>query len=179
VRTEVELLVPRERLNARLRALGGGPLVEIVDLGAPFQVTAAGSTREYRDETRDCAYRARVAAVFIALVIEPGSIAPARVSSPPREPTPVAPPPPPRAPADDVVSAARAEAEPARPRRARVRLALGAAVEGGVGADARIGQRWRWARPRSLPSTPASAPSPCASGACRPTSACARRARSN
>lgn len=141
VRTEVDLLVPRERLSARLRSLGGGgPLVEIVDLGVPFQVTAAGSTREYRDETRDCAYRARVAAVFIALVIDPGSIPSARVSSPPREPTPVAPPPPPRAPADDAVSAAPAEAEPARPRRARVRLALGAAVEGGVGTDARIGQ---------------------------------------
>jgi hypothetical protein len=136
VRTEIELLVPRERLNARLRALGGnGPLVEIVDRGVPFQVTAAGSTREYRDETRDCAYRARVAAVFVALVIEPGAIPPARVSAPP----PVAPPPPP-APADATVIATPAAAEPARPQRARLRLALGAGVEGGVGSGARIGQ---------------------------------------
>jgi hypothetical protein len=101
----------------------------------PFQVTAAGSTREYRDETRDCAYRARVAAVFVALVIEPGAIPPARVSAPP----PVAPPPPP-APADATVIATPAAAEPARPQRARVRLALGAGVEGGVGSGARIGQ---------------------------------------
>jgi hypothetical protein len=136
VRTEIELLVPRESLNARLRALGGnGPLVEIVDRGVPFQVTAAGSTREYRDETRDCAYRARVAAVFVALVIEPGAIPPARVSAPP----PVAPPPPP-APADATVIATPAAAEPARPQRARLRLALGAGVEGGVGSGARIGQ---------------------------------------
>jgi len=141
VRTEVELLVPRERLNARVRALGGnGPLVEIVDLGVSFQVTAAGSTREYRDETRDCAYRARVAAVFVALVIEPGAIPPARVSAPTREPPAAAPPPPPPAPADAVIIAAPADAAPARPQRARLRLALGAGVEGGVGSGARIGQ---------------------------------------
>src|SRR5882672_1262353 len=64
VRAEIELLVPRERLNARLRAVGGaGPPVEILDLGVPFQVVAAGNTREYRDEARDCGYRARVAAL--------------------------------------------------------------------------------------------------------------------
>ena len=141
VRTEVEMLVPRARLAARLRALGGsGPLVEIVDLGVPFQVVAAGSTREYRDEARDCAYRARVAAVFVALVLDPGASPPARTSPTPREPPAAPPPPPPPAAPEAVVSAAPA-AEPAGPpRRARVRLALGAGVEGGIGSDTRIGQ---------------------------------------
>src|SRR4029453_6902100 len=56
-------LRPPERLNARLRAIPGTPaVVELYDLGAPFRVVAAGRVREYRDEARDCAYRARVAA---------------------------------------------------------------------------------------------------------------------
>jgi len=136
VRTEVELLIPRERLNARLRAVAGaGPPVEIVDLGAPFQVTAAGNVREYRDEARDCPYRARVAALFVALVLDPGAIQPA--STPPPE-APVAPAPAPPLPA--VVSTAPAAPETTTPERARLRLALGAAAEGGIGADARVGQ---------------------------------------
>ena len=31
-----------------------------------------GNTREYRDESRDCARRARIAALFVALIINPG-----------------------------------------------------------------------------------------------------------
>ena len=53
------------------------PLVEIIDLGVPYRIIAAGQVREYRDESRDCAYRARIAAVFVALAIDPGSM-PAR-----------------------------------------------------------------------------------------------------
>jgi hypothetical protein len=140
VRTEIELLVPREHLNARLRASGGsGPLVEITDLGVPFQIVAAGSAREYRDEARDCAYRARVAAVFVALVIDPGAMLATRANPPPREPPAFAPPRPPPEPAT-LVSTVAEEPEPTSPQRSRVRLGLGAGVEAGVGSGARIGQ---------------------------------------
>lgn len=140
VRTEIELLVPREHLNARLRASGGSsPLVEITDLGVPFQVVAAGSAREYRDEARDCAYRARVAAVFVALVIAPGAVLASRANPPPRQPPAVAPPRPPPDPAT-LVSTVSENPEPTSLQRSRVRLAVGAGVEAGVGADARIGQ---------------------------------------
>jgi len=139
VRTEVELLVPRDQLNARLRAsAGSGPIVEITDRGATFDV-AAGSVREYRDEARDCAYRARVAAVFVALVIDPGAMQATRASPPPRQPRAVAPPAPPPEPTT-LVSTVAEDPEPGSPQRARVRLALGVGIEGGVGADAHISQ---------------------------------------
>jgi hypothetical protein len=134
VRTEVELLVPRDQLNARLRAsAGSGPIVEITDRGATFDV-AAGSVREYRDEARDCAYRARVAAVFVALVIVPGAMLATR-ASPAREPRASSPP----APAA-LVSTVVEDPETGSPQRTRVRLALGAAVEGGAGSDTHIGE---------------------------------------
>ena len=139
VRTEVELLVPRDQLNARLRASAGtGPIVEITDRGATFDV-AAGSVREYRDEARDCAYRARVAAVFVALVIDPGAMLATRAGPPPRAPRAVAPPAPPPEPTT-LVSTVAEDSEPGSPQRARIRLALGVGVEGGVGADAHISQ---------------------------------------
>jgi hypothetical protein len=70
---ELVTLVPPERLEARLRTLPHDktPLVELIDLGVPYRIVAAGQVREYRDETRDCAYRARIAAVFVALAIDP------------------------------------------------------------------------------------------------------------
>ena len=131
VRAEVETLVPRERLNARLRAIGGpGAPVELIDLGVPFKVVTAGSVREYRDEARDCAYRARIAAVYVALVIDPAAISTAQPSAPATVETAVAAPPPARVP----------PSAPVAPLRARARLALGAGFEGGLGSDARVGQ---------------------------------------
>jgi hypothetical protein len=91
---ELGTLVPRDRLNARLRAVAGTagpvvrPVVQIIDLGVPYRVIAAGRVREYRDETRDCAYRARIAAVFVALAIDPAEIS---MEQPP--PSPPVPPP--------------------------------------------------------------------------------------
>ena len=41
------------------------------DLGDRFEVAAAGQTGQYVDAARDCAERARVAAVFIALALNP------------------------------------------------------------------------------------------------------------
>jgi len=92
---ELGTLVPRDRLNARLHAVAGntGAVVQIIDLGVPYRVIAAGRVREYRDETRDCAYRARIAAVFVALAIDPAEISMGE-PTPPASPT-VPPPPPP------------------------------------------------------------------------------------
>ena len=145
VRAEVESLVPRERLNARLRAAGGsGAPVEIADLGAPFRITAAGNAREYRDEARDCAHRARIAAIFVVLVVDPTAILKEPLVTPPApppSPPPAAAAPPPVGGQETIVAAA-APLAPESPgfTRARVRLGLGAAAEAGVASDARFGQ---------------------------------------
>lgn len=47
----------------------------IVDLGDAFEVTAGGQVQRYADAARDCAERARVAAVFVALELNPPSLA--------------------------------------------------------------------------------------------------------
>ena len=49
-------------------------LVEVVDLGARYVIKVKGRVREYTDESRDCAKRARVAAVFVALTLAPPDI---------------------------------------------------------------------------------------------------------
>lgn len=121
VLAELATLLPPERLNARLRALTATPAVELIDLGVPFQVVvggkAGGKVREYRDEARDCTQRARVAAVFVAMTIDPASI--------------VAPPPPPVA----VVSPA--ETAPVPPG---ARFGVGAAIDAGVGSRDPVAQ---------------------------------------
>ncbi len=48
----------------------------IADLGDAFEVTAGGQTQRYADAIRDCPERARVAAVFVALAMNPPSIEP-------------------------------------------------------------------------------------------------------
>jgi hypothetical protein len=58
-------------------------LVEVSDLGDRYVIKVKGRVREYTDETRDCAKRARVAAVFVALTVAPPDIgAPDEGSSP-------------------------------------------------------------------------------------------------
>ncbi len=133
-------LVPPERLEARLHAVTSGktPLVEIVDLGVPYRILAAGQVREYRDESRDCAYRARISAVFVALALDPAEL-PAQLAMPP----PPAPPPAPPPPVDELPSP-------------RARLDLGATVVGGLGRDDHVGQlgaelRWSAGRRRLGP----------------------------
>jgi hypothetical protein len=49
--------------------------IEVQDLGERYVVTVKGRTREYTDEAHDCARRARVAAVFVALTLAPPDIA--------------------------------------------------------------------------------------------------------
>ncbi len=48
--------------------------IEISDLGERYIIAVKGRTREYTDEMRDCAKRARVAAVFVALTLAPPDI---------------------------------------------------------------------------------------------------------
>jgi hypothetical protein len=123
VLAELATLLPPERLGPRLRALSVTPAVELVDLGVPFHVVVAGRVREYRDEARDCTQRARVAAVFVAMTIDPASIG-----------APASPPPPPAPP---VAIAAPAPAPPA-PAGARVDVA--AALDAGVGSSDSVAQ---------------------------------------
>jgi hypothetical protein len=68
-----------EEVSATLAPLLGssapkGPVegaARVHDLGDRFEVAAAGQTGQYVDAARDCAERARVAAVFIALALNP------------------------------------------------------------------------------------------------------------
>jgi hypothetical protein len=50
-------------------------VLEVAELGARYRVSLAGQTREYEDRARDCAERARVAAVFAAITLEPPEVA--------------------------------------------------------------------------------------------------------
>ncbi|HEY8927223.1 MAG TPA: hypothetical protein VIU64_22725 [Polyangia bacterium] len=63
----------------------------VIDLGDRYVVAAAGQSGLYSDPGRDCGERARVAAVFIALALNPPALAaasPAPVAAPPPEPLP-------------------------------------------------------------------------------------------
>ncbi|HSS37805.1 MAG TPA: hypothetical protein VLT58_03450 [Polyangia bacterium] len=95
--TELGTLVPRDRFAARLvEVKSAGPAIELADLGASYRVTAAGRVRVYRDDAHDCADRARVAALFIALAIDPADTVAAAAPRPPAPPpTPPPPTPPP------------------------------------------------------------------------------------
>jgi hypothetical protein len=128
---ELGTLVPRDRFEARLRAAAGAtPPVEIFDLGTTYRVIAAGRVRTYHDEGRDCANRARIAALFVALAIDPADV----ISEPP---------PPPRAaptPAATAVPVAAPAVEGVPPPRPLARVDLGGAVDAGVGTDAAVAQ---------------------------------------
>jgi len=67
----------------------------IVDLGDAFEVTASGQVQRYADAARDCAERARVAAVFVALAMNPPSLEAPRPPPPPPSVVPPPQPPPP------------------------------------------------------------------------------------
>jgi len=112
----IDQLVVRDRLEPRLRALAEAEHpIEVVDLGPSFRVLAAGRTRDYSDEARDCANRARLASLFVALAVDSSG-----------EPAPAAPP-------AAVVSAA--PAPPPEPIPSRLgRLELGATFEAGTPA---------------------------------------------
>lgn len=71
-----------EAVDAAVRSLlgpshpgdeNGASVVVVRDLGDQYLVSVKGSSRAYADDARDCAARARVAAVFAALVLAPSS----------------------------------------------------------------------------------------------------------
>ena len=64
----------------------------VADLGDAFEVTVGGQVQRYADAARDCTERARVAAVFVALAMNPPSLEPPR---PPPTPAALQPQPPP------------------------------------------------------------------------------------
>lgn len=61
---------------------------EVNDWGDRFRVSAAGQAREYVDPTHDCAERARIAAVFVALSLSPPELSLDASPSPPSTPSP-------------------------------------------------------------------------------------------
>ena len=129
-------------------ALGGeaGPraadVPRVADHGDRFTVSALGQTREYADLARDCDERARAAAVFIALALNP-PVAPA------------APAPNPGAAAPPVAVAAA----PARESERWFDLGAAARLDGGTApetsaafgfeARAAVGLGGGWASPRA------------------------------
>jgi hypothetical protein len=88
----------------------------LADLGDAFEVTAGGQVQRYADATRDCTERARVAAVFVALAMNPLSLEAPR--PPPVRPPTIQPPPP--AP---------------EPQRNWISVGVAARVDGAVGSD--------------------------------------------
>jgi hypothetical protein len=77
----------------------------VVDLGDHFEVTAAGQRAQYSDAARDCAERARIAAVFIGLALNPPVFQPPPPLPPPLPPPAPQPPVPPSAAAAPLVTA--------------------------------------------------------------------------
>jgi hypothetical protein len=71
---QVAALLERMLLRTKITAdigLPGAPEATISDQGASFRVTIAGQERSFEDAARQCAERARHAAVFLALVLDP------------------------------------------------------------------------------------------------------------
>src|SRR5262245_13057849 len=85
-----------------LRSTAGASRVS--DLGDRFEVVALGQVRQYADPARDCAERARVAAVFITLTVKPPVFAMPAAPAPAPKVRVVAPPPAPAAPAGPEVA---------------------------------------------------------------------------
>jgi hypothetical protein len=165
--SELSALVGIADLAPRIQRLSGtAHPVEITDLGASFRVRAGDRTREYHDVARDCANRAKVAALFVALAVDSIDEAPAKPTPPPPPPSPPpvvrqeAPPvagPPPHAAslelgADGRAGIGAATVAPgavARLAWGRGSLAYAAGVRGSVPADASRGgvrlRQWRLA----------------------------------
>src|SRR5882672_4276079 len=70
--------------------LPGPDDASVSDEGSKFRVEIAGRERVFDDAERDCTERARQAAVFVALVLDPPLVADRSAAEPPREkPAPV------------------------------------------------------------------------------------------
>jgi hypothetical protein len=109
---------------------GATPTVRVRDLGDRFEVAAAGQTGSFADAARDCGERARVAAVFIGLALNPP---PLRDRPPVPDATPG--------------GAPAAVTIPARvppPHLRWMELGAGLRVDGGSGGDASSGAAFVW-----------------------------------
>ena len=108
----------------------GAGVPRVVDLGDRFEVAAFGHTRQYLDTARDCAERARVAAVFITLALDPPVPPPSSAAPPtaPRGDVPAIE----SAPNQPVAATAAPRTPPTSTRWAA--FAVGARVDGPVGA---------------------------------------------
>jgi len=73
-RREAIAKATRSLLGKQLFSVELSDLIEVVDLGDHFVVKVRGRSRDYPDESRDCAKRARVAAVFVGLTLAPPEI---------------------------------------------------------------------------------------------------------
>ena len=108
--------------------------VRITDLGDGFDVAVGRQLQHYADPARDCVERARVAAVFVALVLYPPA-PPPRPAPPVVVAPPPPPPPPPPRPASwvDAGLAARFDAAAGGGHSAMTGGAMGAEVRLAVG----------------------------------------------
>jgi hypothetical protein len=91
---ELTKLLHPEDLAARLSAAeGASASIRVEDLGVAFRLSVLGTTRQYREEARDCRRRARTSALFAALVLDPTAMLDASPPAPPPPPPPAPPPP--------------------------------------------------------------------------------------
>jgi hypothetical protein len=77
---------------SRIAASGGPPALDditISDDGASFSVLAAGQERSFVDPVRECLERARHAAVFVALALDPPAVSSVKPPGPDRAETPI------------------------------------------------------------------------------------------
>jgi hypothetical protein len=103
--------------HSNVDAQGHEAAIDVRDLGDRYRVAVQGRTREYVDTIRDCAARARAAAVFVAL-----TLAPSRIESPGEPDNGVSD----IAREENVLNAAPPEPVPRPPERWRGQVELGA-----------------------------------------------------
>lgn len=129
----LETLLTPEDFRDKLPVTAQGTL-RIDDLGDSFRISLLGKEREYRDEARDCARRARVGALFAALVIDPSMLVRPAPATGPLPPPSTEPLPAPKPSQPQAVS----PTEPARssPQPRETRLEAGAAMMGGLDGPA-------------------------------------------
>lgn len=94
---ELKRLLPQTRFETTPDADAEAVLIE--DAGESFSVSVGGETRRFEDASRTCAERARLAAVFVALVLDPLHVPFSETKQEPPEPPPEPPKPPPPEPA--------------------------------------------------------------------------------
>ena len=138
--SELAELLPQTRLELAETQTGD---VTLVDRGTSFSVSVGGERRRFDDEKRDCSERARNAAVFVALVLDP-----LRVPEPPK-PKPAAEP---ERPAPEA-----APAPMALPAASHLDFELGPVLWIGLGAPSQniplaggVGARLRWGKTLGL-----------------------------